>query len=402
MKIFPNLVEAVVLALSRIFHDGEKADRVVQEVLKSNPKWGSRDRRFIADQIYEVVRWYRFLYEVWGNEPNSDRDSFDWYGVLAVLWLKQGKKWPDFSPFDQLDQGDLESKISRLYSFAIENSYPEWLDAYGRAQLEDKWETTAIKLNEEQNVYLRVNSLKATQKEVILALKKEGVEVDVIDDLALKLKTRKNLQHLKSYKEGWFEIQDLGSQMIGRFAAVKPNSLVIDACAGAGGKTLQLAAQMNNSGKILAMDIHAVKLNNLKERSYRAGIHSVNTYLVDDQFKYGDYRQMADDVLIDAPCSGSGVIRRQPDTKWKLTSQGIEEIRKNQQEILASYSQFVKPGGHLVYATCSVFPSENEEQVKNFLASEAGEYFDFIAEQTLLPQEKDTDGFYMAKMARKR
>ena len=401
MKAFPNLLEAVVDALERIFWKKEKADRVVQEVLKSNPKWGSRDRRFIADHIYEVVRWYRLLYEIWGIEPTIERERSNWYGVLAVLWVRQEKDWPSFAPFDQINRAIIEKKFTTPLPFPIEASYPAWLDKYGRAQLGEKWESTALKLNEPQAVYLRVNSIKATLKDVELALKKEDIPFERINAGALRLAARKNFQQLKAFKAGWFEIQDLGSQAISDFLEVQPNSLVIDACAGAGGKSLQLAAAMKNTGKIIAMDIHAVKLNALKERAYRSGVQNINTLLIDDQFNLGVYSNRADFVLVDAPCSGSGVIRRQPDTKWKLTAEDLLQIQNNQKQILSNYAQFVKPGGTLVYATCSIFPSENEEQVHTFLSSDAGTAFELLKDFTLLPQDKDTDGFYMAKILRK-
>ena len=196
-----------------------------------------------------------------------------------------------------------------------------------------------------------------------------------------------------------FEIQDAGSQLIAPFLNVEAGQKIIDACAGAGGKTLHLAAIMQNKGKILALDVEEWKLDNLRKRAKRAGVSNIEARLITGEKTISQLRNSADRLLLDVPCTGIGVIKRNPDTKWKLSKEVIEKTKQLQYTILKNYSAMVKPGGFLVYATCSVLPSENEKQVERFIA-EQGEIFEFIKDKTLLPSE-GYDGFYMALIKKK-
>jgi 16S rRNA (cytosine967-C5)-methyltransferase len=193
----------------------------------------------------------------------------------------------------------------------------------------------------------------------------------------------------------------LKKELVAQFLDVKPGMKVVDACAGAGGKTLHLAALMENKGQIIAMDIYANKLKELKRRAKRAGAHNIEMRVIDSTKPIKKLYDKADRVLIDAPCSGLGVLRRNPDAKWKLQPEFIEKIKNTQSEILASYSRMVKPGGQLVYATCSILPSENQEQVEKFLTSDLGKEFTFVKEKKILSHESGFDGFYMALIQRK-
>jgi 16S rRNA (cytosine967-C5)-methyltransferase len=176
---------------------------------------------------------------------------------------------------------------------------------------------------------------------------------------------------------------------------------VMDACAGAGGKTLHLAAMMENKGQVIATDIYQNKLNELKRRGRRAGAHNIETRLVDSSKVIKKLHDKMDRLLIDAPCSGLGVLRRNPDAKWKLQPEFIDEIKATQADILDKYSKVVKAGGELVYATCSILPSENSAQVQAFLATETGAAFEFIEDKTLLTHRDGFDGFYMARLKKK-
>ena len=187
--------------------------------------------------------------------------------------------------------------------------------------------------------------------------------------------------------------------MVAAYLEPAPGMRVVDACAGAGGKTLHLAALMQNKGQLIAMDIYESKLKKLKVRARRNGVHNVDTRLIDSTKPIKKLHNKADRVLIDAPCSGLGVLRRNPDTKWKLQPEFLEHIRKTQQELLTKYSKMVKPGGKLVYATCSVLPSENQNQVQQFLESQSE--FEFVSDQKILASTSGYDGFYMALLARK-
>lgn len=176
---------------------------------------------------------------------------------------------------------------------------------------------------------------------------------------------------------------------------------VVDACAGAGGKTLHLASLMENKGQLIAMDLYESKLKQLKIRAKRNSAFNIEYRIIDSTKVIKKLQEKADRVLIDAPCSGLGVLKRNPDAKWKLQPEFIDNIRKVQAEVLESYSRMVKPGGKLVYATCSILPSENQEQIGRFLATDAGKQFELIQDQSILASESGFDGFYMALLHRK-
>ena len=184
--------------------------------------------------------------------------------------------------------------------------------------------------------------------------------------------------------------------MVAEYLKVEPGMVVVDCCAGAGGKTLHLSALMKNKGKLVAMDIYESKLKKLKVRAKRNGAHNINIKVIESTKPIKKLHNSADRVLIDAPCSGLGVLRRNPDSKWKLQPEFIDNIKKIQQDILQQYSKMVKPKGKMVYATCSVLPSENETQIKTFLKSESGTDFTFIKDKKILAHETGYDGFYMA------
>ena len=200
----------------------------------------------------------------------------------------------------------------------------------------------------------------------------------------------------KPFKKGLFEVQDASSQLVADFLDVKPGMRVVDTCAGAGGKTLHLAALMQNKGQVIATDIYANKLKELKRRARRAGAHNIEPRAIDSSKVVKKLYGSADRVLIDAPCSGLGVLSRNPDAKWKLQPEFIETLKLTQEEILKQYSKIVKDGGKMVYATCSVLPSENQEQVEKFLASEEGKSFSLKEDRKILSSETGFDGFYMA------
>jgi 16S rRNA (cytosine967-C5)-methyltransferase len=215
------------------------------------------------------------------------------------------------------------------------------------------------------------------------------------------LKQRENVFTSKEFKAGLFEVQDLNSQRVAHCVKPKPGMRVIDACAGAGGKSLHMAAIMENKGQIIALDIFGHKLEELKRRARRNSIHNIETRLIDSRKTIKKLRQSADAVLIDAPCTGIGVFRRNPDAKWKLTPEFLKEITQTQGEILRDYSTMVKPQGALVYATCSILPQENQQQILSFLSSDAGQDFVLETQEALLPSKTGFDGFFMARLKRK-
>ena len=205
---------------------------------------------------------------------------------------------------------------------------------------------------------------------------------------------RKNVFLTDVFKKGLFEVQDASSQLVAPFLDVKPGQKVIDTCAGAGGKTLHLASLMENKGQIIAMDIYGHKLAELKKRAKRDGAHNIETRTIEGTKAIKKLKGKADRVLIDAPCSGIGVLKRNPDSKWKLNADFLDRIRKTQAEILDQYASMVKPGGKMVYATCSILPSENENQVKAFLKNHTD--FRLTKDKKVSPAASGFDGFYMA------
>jgi len=207
---------------------------------------------------------------------------------------------------------------------------------------------------------------------------------------------RANVFRTEVFKKGYFEVQDASSQLVAEYLDVAPGMKVIDTCAGAGGKTLHLASFMMNKGQIIAMDIYESKLKKLKIRARRNKVHNIDTRVIDSTKPIKKLYNKADRVLIDAPCSGIGVLRRNPDSKWKLQPEFLDNIKKVQQDILQKYSKMVKSGGKLVYATCSVLPSENQNQITEFLVSESGKDFKLIKDNKVFAHTSGFDGFYMA------
>lgn len=394
-KLFPLLVRAVAQALHVIFRENRHADQVVEQTLKQNPKAGSRDRAFIAETTYDVVRHYRLYCEILEKTPGTEADFWE---IIGVHLVKNAIPLPDWREFKTLNKNVLAKKLNQAaQTRKLRESIPDWLDERGSRELGARWDETLHWLNRPAQVVLRANRLKTGRDALQKILREEGVETQTVGDRdALVLARRQNLAHTKSFQNGLFEVQDFSSQLVAPFLAPAPGMSVVDACAGAGGKTLQLAALLQNRGSLVALDVSSRKLDELRARAHRAGATNIEVQLIEGEQTIKKYYGTADCLLLDVPCSGLGILRRHPDTKWKLSPETIDNLRTVQHDILQSYSPIVKPGGRMVYATCSVLPSENEEQVAQFLASEAGRGFKFLREKTILPQDEGFDGFYMA------
>jgi 16S rRNA (cytosine967-C5)-methyltransferase len=395
MKLHNLLVKAVEEALIDIFQNHKHADRVIERLLKSNPKWGSRDRAFIAETTYECVRWWR-LYNHLAGERASVLDCI---GVHLVMKEKGNLEHHDFH---QLSYNFLQKRYDAIKERKILESITDDMDALGVSELgEEKWAKELAVLNTPSRIVLRANQLKINA----LDLKEKLLTIDCETDTtplsidALILKKRGNVFATGFFKQGLFEVQDAGSQAIAPFLQVEPGMRVIDACAGAGGKSLHLAALMKNKGTLIAMDTEAWKLEELRKRAKRNGVNIIETRVIDTTKVIKRQYDSADRLLLDVPCSGMGVLRRNPDAKWKLNNAFFENIRQTQAEILQSYARMVKKGGKMVYATCSIFPSENEAQVKAFL--EKNDEWQWVDERTLTPATDGFDGFYMALLERK-
>ncbi len=402
MRLHRNLVFAVIDALHLIFNEQHYADKVVEKVLKYDKRWGVRDRNFIAETTYEIVRWQRLYAKIVEVDIPYPREAlFRMFGVWCVL---RGIPLPDWKQLQGTPSRRIKGRFDQLSKIRkYRESLPDWLDTMGEKALgEALWTKEVAALNRPASVILRTNTLKTTKNTVQRVLDKAGIPTTTLPDHpdGLELVERKNVFSTQAFKDGWFEVQDASSQKVAPFLEVAPGHRVVDACAGAGGKTLHLAALMENKGQLIAMDIYESKLKKLKIRARRNGAHNLETRLIDSTKTIKKLHQKADRVLLDAPCSGLGVLRRNPDSKWKLTPEFIQNVKKTQQNILRDYSKMVKPGGKLVYATCSILPEENQQQVQAFLASEAGKSFTFEKEETLYASESGYDGFYMALLQR--
>jgi 16S rRNA (cytosine967-C5)-methyltransferase len=398
MRLHRNLVFAVVDALNMIFNENEYADKVIEKVLRYDKRWGARDRGFIAETTYEIVRYKRLYAEIAEvNAPYSRPNLFRLFAVWAVL---RGIPLPDWKQLEDTPVRRVKGRFDELSKIRkFRESFPDWMDklcenALGAAL----WNKESAALNAQADVILRTNTLKTTKNDLRRLLKEAEIETETISGTmdALKLKERQNVFATEAFKQGLFEVQDASSQLVAPYLDVVPGQRVVDACAGAGGKTLHLASLMQNKGQLIAMDIYESKLKKLKIRARRNGVHNMETRIIENSKAIKKLHGKADRVLLDAPCSGLGVIRRNPDSKWKLEPEFLERIKGVQQQILQDYSKMVKPEGKLVYATCSILPEENSEQVQTFLGSEAGKDFEFVKEQSIYASENGYDGFYMA------
>ncbi|MEL4454500.1 RsmB/NOP family class I SAM-dependent RNA methyltransferase [Lutimonas vermicola] len=400
MRLHRNLVLAVIHALDLIYNENEYADKVVQKTLKLDKRWGVRDRKFVAETIYDMVRWKRLYNEIAGTKEHYSRDNL-WKNFAVWATLK-GIDLPDWRYFEGTPTRRIKGKFDELQSIRkFRESIPDWLDETGEAELGKQWDVEIKELNKQARVILRTNTLKTNRKELQRLLHEEEIETETVPSApdALVLVERKNVFLSQAFKKGLFEVQDASSQLVAPFLDVKPGQKVIDTCAGAGGKTLHLASLMENKGQIIALDIHGHKLAELKKRAKRDGAHNIETRTIEGTKSIKKLKGKADRVLIDAPCSGIGVLKRNPDSKWKLNADFIDRIRKTQAEILDQYASMVKTGGKLVYATCSILPSENEKQVKAFLANH--KEFEMIKDKKVSPAASGFDGFYMALLERR-
>lgn len=385
-----------------IFLEDHHADKVIERKLKQNRKWGARDRRLFAETVYEGVRWWRKVWNLLDQEPEFDEQSL-WNFWGALLWSREVELPENWKELAELPFGVMKTRLQRLSKDRpIAESIPDWMDERGSQELGDQWPNVLMSLNQKAPVDLRINRLKGTREDVVKELLSEEIKAFEIpqQDDGLTLKERKNVFKSKAFQSGKFEVQDRASQRVAPFLEIQPGQRVVDACAGAGGKTLHIASLMKNKGKIISMDIHEWKLKELKLRARRNGVDIVETKVIDSAKVIKRMEATADRVLLDVPCSGMGVLRRNPDTKWKLSNAEIDRLIGLQREILAGYSKMVKPGGKLVYATCSLLKSENEDQVDWFLKG-AGDQWTLEEVLRINPDQGQGDGFFAARFLKR-
>ncbi len=393
-RIYPNLISGIITVLKNVFEDGYYADKVIDRVLKSNPKWGAKDRRFIAEVSYEIIRYRRLLFASVGIESNV---AVNWVAVVQAYLIITGWEEKEIVKLGPIDLDAVRRNYSHALKYrAIAESVPDWLDAMMYESLGKQWEEEIKAMNKKSPVYLRANTIKVTPDKLYEILRAEGVEITSVKNRpdTFKLANNKNLYLTTAFKNGYFEIQDIASQEVAPALDVKPGMRVVDACAGGGGKSLHLAVLMQNKGRILALDTDARKLEKLKVRSRRNGIDIIETRVIDSAKVIKRLEGSVDRLLLDVPCSGTGVFRRNPDARWKLSPDSIENLIITQREILQKYTAILTDGGKFVYSTCSIYPEENQKQIELFLTKNLN--FRLIEEKFFTPAKNDTDGFYIA------
>lgn len=405
-KLHYFLIAQTVEALVDIFGHGFHTDKTISRVMKAHPKWGARDRRQFAESVYEIVRWWRWHWYLAGLEdadcllPHKAVPENVWK-VWGAYWMQKTHSHPSFEECMDLPLTEVEARAEQETEPAIRAAIPNWLNDLCWKEIGPAWPDMLRTLNRPADVYLRTNTVKIQPKPLAINLAKEEIQTIYYTEPygALKLEERQNVFRSQAYRAGLFEVMDINSQAVVPFMGIEQGMSVIDACAGGGGKTLHIASYLKGKGKLLALDVHQWKLEELRKRARRGEVPNVETRVIEDNQTIRKLRNTADRVLLDVPCSGLGVLRRNPETKWRISQEEISRLRDLQADILERYSRMTKPGGKLVYATCSILRSESEDQVKKFLAAHADEWT-LEEEKRLWPGDNGGDGFYMARLSR--
>ena len=387
MRLHKNLVLAVIKILDGVFNQDFYADKTIEKVLKLDKRWGSRDRAFIAETSYEIVRWKRLYLEIADvKKPFQYKNLWRVFSVWAVL---KGINLPNWTEFQETPKRRIKGKFDELSKIRkFRESVPDWIDKLACEEIgEKKWEKEISELNKMAELVIRTNTLKTNSSELQKILLNEEISTEIISGYpdALRLKKRVNLFKKESFQKGLYEVQDASSQLVAPFLKIEPGMKICDICAGAGGKTLHLSALSKNKGQILAMDIYKHKLIQLKKRAKRNSAFNIETKLIENNKSIKRLKGKIDRLLIDAPCPGLGVLKRNPDSKWKLQPDFLNKIKDTQSKILKQYSKLIKENGKIVYATCSILPSENEHQINSFLKSEEGQDFKLEEEKKISP-----------------
>jgi len=394
-----DLTPEILKTLKTVFWENVYATKAIQAALKDHQEWEDQKRAVFSETVYDLIRWWKPLWFVLDTEPSPEEKNMQKL-IPVYLFTKKG----DLSSLQKkkgLETSQIFQRITTVKNTRVlRESIPDWLDNQGQQELGINWDITIASLNQPPDQTIRVNTLKTSPKELLKKLSKEGVQVEPLlwSPEALHIIEKTNVFNLPSFRQGFFEVQDAASQMVSRFLDPKPGMRVVDACAGEGSKTLHLAALMNNTGKIIALDTQEWRLNELRKRATKAGVDTIETRLITSVKTVKRMNGTADRLLLDVPCSGLGTLRRNPDIKWKLSSEDFTRLKTLQQDLLHRYCMILKPNGQLVYSVCSIFPSEGEEHITQFLTTHP--QFTLLKQQRYWPQTDNTDGFYMALLKR--
>jgi 16S rRNA (cytosine967-C5)-methyltransferase len=410
------LIKAAVAAVDLVLPLAHPADAVLRNFFRVNCELGSKERAFVAEAVFTVLRHKRLLESLIAH-PTPRRLVLG--SMLKLQGYSLGQLERLLRPDDhdwavQLKSADVESLPS-----AVRLSLPDWLYerlvaeyseeealAFGRAMLKSA------------PLDLRVNTLVAERTQVLEELRASGFAAEPMrwSPIGIRLAGKPAINRHPLFTGGAVEVQDEGSQLLGYLVAPKRREMVVDFCAGAGGKTLMMGALMQSSGRLYALDVSEKRLNNFKPRLKRSGLSNVHPQLIqgENDIKVKRLAGKINRVLVDAPCSGLGTLRRNPDLKWRQSPEGVIELGAKQRAILNGAATLLKPGGRLVYATCSVLPEENEAIIEQFLATHAD--FQVVGCQEILdeqrialesgvflelcPQRHDTDAFFAAVLER--
>ncbi|MFZ1364148.1 MAG: RsmB/NOP family class I SAM-dependent RNA methyltransferase [Brachymonas denitrificans] len=383
------LLDHCAALLAQVLRFDHPADAVVSRYFRENRQLGQRERATLAETVYAVLRRkaYFELLARSGSGPKERRLAILGFaadrGLLSGALSQQEKDWLHSCDTVQ------ESELLPVHR----HNLPQWLATELEAQLGERFMAVAESFLEPAPLDIRVNSVRAKRAEVQKALAAEGLAAQPTSysPWGLRLQGKPGLTRLDLYQQGSIEIQDEGSQLLALLLDARRGEMVVDFCAGAGGKTLAIGATMRNTGRLYAFDVSAHRLENLKPRLARSGLSNVHPAAIaherDDRIKR--LAGKIDRVLVDAPCSGLGTLRRNPDLKWRQDPAIVEEFAVKQTAILASAARLVKPGGRLVYATCSVLPMENEVIADAFGVANLG--FRPLNASELLTQLKVSD-----------
>jgi 16S rRNA (cytosine967-C5)-methyltransferase len=422
-------VDAAVLEVHGLVHDQAwLADRALERALRRERGLWAAERRAVAEAVYGIVRWQGQLDALLGGRPSLPARYAAWLARFGGVPAAEAARRLGVPAATLAPLGDADARIAAVRDpvdrLALEASLPRWIADRFVAQLGvEEAGTLAAAMNARAPLTARANLLRGDRDDLRERLAGEGVRAEPtrFSPWGLVLDGGENAFTLASFREGRFEIQDEGSQLIALACGARPGWTVVDACAGAGGKALALAAEMRNKGSLHATDSDAERLEEARRRARRAGVHNLRARAIPAGPEAGealsDLVGKADLVLVDAPCSGLGTLRRKPDARWRLTPEDPARFAAIQRELVGRFAALVKPGGRLVYATCAVGPTENDE-VADYAAREVGLRPAPIApllgseraralgaaeaRVALLPHRHGTDGFFVATFEKPR
>ena len=415
-------LELVIQALRTILPLEHPADVALRHFFQRE-RIGSNERALVAETVFGILR-HRLLLEHACADPTATSDQATPRRLALAYWLRFGgynlrELAPLLKPNESEWLGSVKAIPLAALPLSIQAELPQWLvEELQSTMTDESILTLGRSMQQPAALDLRVNTLLATRDEVLQALQSEGMDAQAtpLSPIGIRLKGKPSLSKHPLFLAGKIEVQDEGSQLLGFMVAPKRNEMVVDFCAGSGGKTLMLGAMMNSQGRLYALDVSEKRLANLKPRLKRSGLSNLHPQLIahENDNKVKRLAGKIDRVLVDAPCSGLGTLRRNPDIKFRQSPQSLIELVQKQTAILAAASKLLKPGGRLVYATCSFLTQENQGIVEAFLAAHpefvlrpAGE---ILAQQKILlemgdclqlsPQMHNTDGFFAAVLER--